>query len=159
MRRLSAAATFSALCSVLAGCGLVFQGRTQAVMLRTTPAGATASLDGAEVVAPGTATITRERGWVVARASAPGYQAACRLVSCRRSPAFVVFDAMCAVWPLFVDLYFQTLRYCPSEIALTLRPLEGAAAPRPLPPDDAILDAWTHGKVNICNPYFEGRGR
>jgi hypothetical protein len=142
--------------TLLPGCGLVFQGRTQDVTLRTTPPGATAALGGNETVTPGSVTMMRDQGWVVARASMPGYQSVCRLVPAPRNRLLVVPDCFPPVW-LAVDLFAHTLRKFPNEVSLTLQPLEPGAKPTVLPPDDAILDAWFHGKLNLCNPYYDGK--
>jgi hypothetical protein len=137
------------------GCGLVFNGRTQLVTVRTNPPGAVVSVDGWDTVSPGTVTLSRKRSWVVARAALDGYQPACQVIGAPRNKVFIVLDSIPLAIPLLIDMQTGTLREFPEDVRFTLEPVDPGQNPRRLPPDDQILDAWTKAfwrRTNLCNP-------
>src|SRR5262245_60870178 len=81
-KTLKATATAIAItsCSLLVGCGLVFQGRTATVLVDSAPAGATVTIAGEAHTTPASLTLPRKRGGVVIRASKTGYAQACRVI-------------------------------------------------------------------------------
>lgn len=144
-------------CCTITGCGLIFNGRTQRVVIRSVPEGATASFAGHEVITPGAVIVNRKLLWAVMRAAKDGHQPACQVVEASRNRAYIALDAIPLAIPLLIDLAAGTLREFPDEVYLTLEPLAPGAPLRALPPDQSILDAWVRSRrrVNLCNPYLE----
>lgn len=149
------------LCCTVSGCGLIFNGRTQTVMIRSVPSGAVASFAGHEVITPGEVTVSRKFSKTVLRAEKDHYQPECQVVRAPRNFLYFILDIIPAGLPLLVDIAADTLRQFPDEIYLTLEPLSPGATPRTLPPDQAVLDAWDRSgtRVNLCNPYLEDTRR
>jgi hypothetical protein len=157
-RRVVARALLLAAVPLWSGCGTVFYGRTQTILVDTSPAGANASLAGHETTAPGTVTIERNQpgGWAVLRATSPGYQPACAVVRGPLRVGFVVLDCLFLGLPMLVDVIgvgsVNALREYPNSVRLSLHPLEPDETPRPLPSDAEVINMRRRTWVDLCDP-------
>jgi hypothetical protein len=139
------------ICLMSSGCGLIVQGRSQAVHIQTTPEGATASLTGATLVTPGTLTIDRKSEWRVLRAEKPGYHPACQIVPCSVPVLLAFLDIIPGLGvSLVVDRLAGGLRQCPDALYLHLAPVAPGTEPVTLPSDSAVLDEWTEHRIDAC---------
>ncbi|MBI4517742.1 MAG: hypothetical protein HY699_18205 [Deltaproteobacteria bacterium] len=142
------------------GCGTVYLGRTQTVTLTTSPASAVVSLANLGMTTPGEVRLPRNQpgGWVVFRASAPGYQPACMLVGGRLKAAYIVLDGLFMGLPMLVDFIgmgsLNALRQYPERVALKLRPLEPGETPQPLPSDAEAIRFRRLTWVDLCQPDY-----
>lgn len=157
-QRVTASAACIAIMATSSGCGTVFYGRTQKIMLNSSPAGAVALLAGVGTTTPGEVRLPRNQpgGWAVFRAAAPGYQPACMLVGGPFNPAYLAFDGLFLALPMLVDLIgmgsLNALRHYPETVSLTLRPLEPGEAPQPLPSDAEAIHFRRLTWVDLCQP-------
>jgi hypothetical protein len=157
-RRFIAAVLLLATTSVWSGCGTVFYGRTQTILVDAAPVGATASLAGQEVTAPGSVTIQRSQpgGWAVLRATAPGYQPACAVVRGTLRVGFVVLDCLFLGLPMLVDIIGvgspNALREYPNSVRLALHPLAPDEIAQPLPSDAEVINLRRRTWVDLCDP-------
>jgi hypothetical protein len=126
--------------SALSGCGLIFQGTTQKVLIETPPETivtlATAKAAGRSV--QGDIEVRRNSGWLILRAERPGYQPVCRLVQGDKNNLIVALDAIPAALPLAVDFAAGTLQEFPPVISVTPEPIPPNGAMREVPSVDRI---------------------
>lgn len=124
----------------LNGCGLIFQGTTQTVLIETPPdttvSLATAKASGRTV--QGEVEVRRNAGWLILRAERPGYQPVCRLIQGDKNNLIVAFDAIPAALPLAVDFAAGTLQEFPPVISITPEPVPPNGVPREVPSVDQI---------------------
>src|SRR6266850_845598 len=101
------------LASLSAGCGLVFQGTTQQILLSTQPPGAHVHFRSQDVTSPATVTVRRRFfGEAVLKADAPHYYPACQVVDCGTPKWIKVLDSLPAAIPLLIDVAAGTLGNC-----------------------------------------------
>ena len=96
----------------LAGCGLVFQRRTQSISITTDPPAAEVTLSRESVletvVAPATVAVQRSRDSLTVCAVKPKFQQQCQVLPFRSNRLLVTFDSIPAALGLLVDRIFGT---------------------------------------------------
>ena len=141
---------------LMSGCGLVFQGTTQTVHIRTDPPGASGSFAGVPFhQSPAEITVRRKKSDAVVRASKDGYQPTCLVVSQGSARALMFFDSIPFPLGMAFDAIFGTLpgKY-PENISLSLAPLAKGDQPSELPPDADLLEAHARDFL-VCQPPEE----
>lgn len=152
-----ARATAIAFVAILqSGCGLVFQGTSQTIHLRTQPDGAAIRFGPITAISP--AAITRSRRAhhpVIFRAEKVGYRPACKVNDCGAPRWIKVLDSIPAAIPLLIDLAAGSLANCDDD-TLTLEPIRAGDATFSLPD----LAAMQPGDVAaVCAfPYLFDNG-
>lgn len=139
---------------ILSGCGLVFQGTTQTVHIRTDPPGAKGAVGEVQFdSSPVELTVPRKRRGAVVRASKDGYHPACLVVQ-RENDFRLLRFLDCVPFPLglLLDAIFGTLpgKY-PENISLSLTPVGKGDQPRQLPSDADVMEAQRRHFV-VCQP-------
>jgi hypothetical protein len=136
--------------SCAVGCGLAVQGTTQTVSITSEPPGASVAFAGRHTITPGAVSVRRQE-WAVLRVWKAGHRPACRLVGAPRNPWLAILDTV----PLLgigwaIDKPTDALRRFPSELRVSLRPLDADETADPLPPDELVLHEWKHHETDVC---------
>jgi hypothetical protein len=136
------------------GCGLVFQGTTQELLLSTQPPGARVHFQSQDVTSPATITVRRRfRDEAVLKAEADRYYPACQVVDCGAPKWIKVLDSIPAAIPLLIDVAFGTLGSCDVS-SLRLEPLPEEGVQFTIPDDSILLSSYRRN-FDICRyPYF-----
>ena len=137
------------------GCGLVFHGTRQNILLTSEPPGARVTFREQEATTPSTITVNRRFiGNAVLKAELSEHYSACQIVDCGTPTWIKVLDSLPAAVPLLIDVAFGALGDCDvHHVILKHLPPEGV--PFTIPPDETLISAVEEHDFDICRyPYF-----
>jgi hypothetical protein len=150
MRRWEAVAAV-AVCTVSqAACGLMLQGKFQAVQVTTAPSAATASAPGASTITPGTVTVRRRSsGPLFIRIQKQGFYSTCRFLRWEKDKGLIALDSIPLAIPLLIDLSFGAMPGAFQDVYVDLDKIPPGYADI-VQTDEQLLVAWAN-RIDMCN--------